>query len=219
MGKLALICDFDGTISTQDTLQYVLTKYAPESWLAIEENWRNGIISTKECLQQQFALISSDKITQIQNDLTQSIQISPGFQDALKTCKENDVFFAILSDGFTNFINPLLSSGDFNLEQIYANRLDCSLPQLSAQFPYANNKHPSCANCKGDLIKQLRLKHDLTDVIYVGDGRSDRCAITSADTVLAKDYLAEYCLENKFEYVSYSDFNDVYSYIKGVVLC
>ena len=56
---MQIFCDFDGTISSADTTDWILDQFAAPAWRAIEEEWRAGRISARDCMQQQIALISA----------------------------------------------------------------------------------------------------------------------------------------------------------------
>ena len=42
MNKLQIFCDFDGTITKEDTLNKFLRVYADKKWLELEEEWISG---------------------------------------------------------------------------------------------------------------------------------------------------------------------------------
>ena len=42
MNKLQIFCDFDGTITQEDTLNKFLRVYADKKWLELEEEWISG---------------------------------------------------------------------------------------------------------------------------------------------------------------------------------
>ncbi len=48
------MCDFDGTISLNDTYEYVLTRYAPGDWRVFDDEYLRGEISLQECLRKQW---------------------------------------------------------------------------------------------------------------------------------------------------------------------
>jgi len=61
MGKyrLALLCDFDGTVTKSDVGFRVYTRFGDERWEEINKRWRRGEISSKECLIGEYSLSSS----------------------------------------------------------------------------------------------------------------------------------------------------------------
>ena len=57
MNNIVIFCDFDGTITINDTVDHLLSIFADKNWINIEESWKNGEIGSKECLKKQFDCI------------------------------------------------------------------------------------------------------------------------------------------------------------------
>ena len=57
MNNIVIFCDFDGTITINDTVDHLLSIFADKNWITIEESWKNGEIGSKECLKKQFDCI------------------------------------------------------------------------------------------------------------------------------------------------------------------
>jgi 2-hydroxy-3-keto-5-methylthiopentenyl-1-phosphate phosphatase len=51
--------------------------------------------------------------------------------------------------------------------------------------------------------------HEDDVIVYIGDGRSDTCAVQHADVVFAKDYLAAWCTEQRIPHHPYRTLSDV----------
>ena len=75
---LKIICDFDGTISKNDTFDQLLERYADPVWQDIEAEWLKGKIGTGECMSRQMALINIKK-QELDNWLSH-IQIDKNFK-------------------------------------------------------------------------------------------------------------------------------------------
>ena len=45
---LAVLCDFDGTITLTDTLEYVLRKFAVGDWRSFDEKYERGEITLQD---------------------------------------------------------------------------------------------------------------------------------------------------------------------------
>lgn len=52
MKNFQFFCDFDGTITKEDTLNKFLRVYAKTDWLEVEEKWMNGAIGSKQCIEE-----------------------------------------------------------------------------------------------------------------------------------------------------------------------
>jgi 2-hydroxy-3-keto-5-methylthiopentenyl-1-phosphate phosphatase len=65
----------------------------------------------------------------------------------------------------------------------------------------------SCGTC-GEPCKRADLPTN-GEVVYVGDGYSDRCAAQAADRIFARDSLAHYLDEQGVSYEPFRDLHDV----------
>ena len=54
-----VFCDFDGTITQLDVTDQILTQLAHPSWREIEQEWMQGLIGSRECLERQIALVDA----------------------------------------------------------------------------------------------------------------------------------------------------------------
>jgi 2-hydroxy-3-keto-5-methylthiopentenyl-1-phosphate phosphatase len=54
---MRIICDFDGTITEQDTTDRVLEALADPAWRKLEAQWVATEITASDCMRQQIALI------------------------------------------------------------------------------------------------------------------------------------------------------------------
>ena len=70
-----------------------------------------------------------------------------------------------------------------------------------------------CAVC-GEACKRGGLPAD-GEVVYVGDGISDRCAAQAADRVFATRGLARYFDERNLPYEPFDDFHDIVRALTG----
>ncbi|EQD32500.1 phosphoserine phosphatase [mine drainage metagenome] len=53
--KAQVWIDFDGTISREDVLDELVSRFASnDSWKLVEERWRTGLIGSAECLRSEF---------------------------------------------------------------------------------------------------------------------------------------------------------------------
>ena len=57
-GAAQVWLDFDGTLTRRDVLDDLIVRYArDESWKLIEERWQAGLIGSRQCLSEEFALL------------------------------------------------------------------------------------------------------------------------------------------------------------------
>ena len=82
MKNYQFFCDFDGTITKEDTLNKFLRVYASKYWLEVEDMWVRGEIGSKECIERQMQLFP-EMTEKILNDFIDTIEIDKTFPDFL----------------------------------------------------------------------------------------------------------------------------------------
>jgi 2-hydroxy-3-keto-5-methylthiopentenyl-1-phosphate phosphatase len=108
----------------------------------------------------------------------------------------------IVSSNFRQLIQPILEKEGLELE-VRANEVEWHPDGWRASF----RNGEACGTC-GEPCKRADLPED-GDVIYIGDGYSDRCAAQAADRVFARDALGRYLDEQGVAYEPYEDFFDI----------
>jgi 2-hydroxy-3-keto-5-methylthiopentenyl-1-phosphate phosphatase len=204
--KLVLV-DFDGTITQNDVGALLFNSYSKEKSKKIVSEWLQGKISSKECLQKECELIEITK-KHLKN-FALSQKIDEHFCDFVDLCKREKMDLAILSDGLDYYIKLILTK--YHLEDIpfYSNTVRFEGKKLIPEFPYYDQGCGNCGNCKKYHLENLRRPNQ--NVVYIGDGLSDKCAILEADFVFAKKDLKSFCEKEEIDYFEFKDFRDVIS--------
>jgi 2-hydroxy-3-keto-5-methylthiopentenyl-1-phosphate phosphatase len=96
----------------------------------------------------------------------------------------------------------------------FANKATLNSGRLQFEWPYYEDSCGNCANCKGYHIR--RLNRDNQKAVYIGDGKSDLCALPEVDLIFAKSFLAEYCEKNKIDYFPFDTFFSVKETLKSM---
>ncbi len=202
---IEVLCDFDGTIASDDIGFRIIETFAGAGWHEVEDAYQRGEKGSREALLEIFSLTKVPEQT-LRRFVEDHFVLDPAFGDFLAFCQMSDMDVTVLSDGFDFYIDLMLQK--FSVEVPYlANRLRVVDCHLHADFPHKSEHCGSCGNCKLDYAKQVRQKG--ARIIYIGDGYSDRCVSKIADVVFAKDVLAEYCREQGTPYLPFSDFTDI----------
>jgi 2-hydroxy-3-keto-5-methylthiopentenyl-1-phosphate phosphatase len=206
-----VFCDFDGTITQLDVTDQILTSLAHPSWREIEQEWMMGLIGSRECLERQMALVNASM--EEFHKVVDAVAIDPGFTAFCKFARKRQLPMFILSDGFDYVIRRVLKVAGLERQfrvgaNLFASGLRVDGRRFETFFP-----HPSepcahhCATCKPMLIERLRESH--RQVVFVGDGMSDRFAVEAADVVFAKRRLLSHCRENGIACHPFDSFGDV----------
>ena len=181
--------DFDGTITKKDTLDELILKYSiDDSWELIEKKWQAGLIGSRQCLEEEFALLRIPK-EELHKSI-ENIEVDAGIFELLNIIRTKSIPIAIVSDGVDLFINQILNNNGIRDITIRSNTVEYNEPHLKLICP---NNNPDCAvdsaHCKCLSIDSLKVPDKKS--IYIGDGLSDLCAAKYSDFVFAKGTLAK----------------------------
>lgn len=208
--QYAIVSDFDGTISIQDSNEQLFVVLGNEENIRIEELYNESKIGTKEGFTRHFEALELKENT-YNEFILENIEIDRGFKAFYNKTIENGMPLIVVSGGFINGISLLFKKESLESVPVYANRLITSNGRLTAEFTNVNHNCSSifgpCGNCKLQHLEKL--KENNKKIIFIGDGLTDRCAALNADIVFAKKSLAEYCESKGIEYINYESFDDI----------
>ena len=206
-----IFCDFDGTISAKDTTDDILSRFALPEWEEIEAEWKAGKIGSAKCMQKQIALIKASR-AELDGALD-SLAIDPSFFDFNAFCESNNLPLTVISDGVDYFIKRILSRYALDYLPIIANTLAIEASSYSLTCSYSN---PACSFGYG-VCKCTQMAKVTGKKIFIGDGRSDFCAVHKADLIFAKGSLAVYCQQQNIPFTSYVDFSEIQRAIQKIL--
>lgn len=187
----SILCDFDGTVTLDDVVDGLLQQFGLAGWQALEDDWRAGIIGSRECMQRQVALL--DVSPGELDHYLDTVQIDPDFGEFVAAARRRGYSLSIVSDGIDYVIQRILQRHQLSDVSVSANRLlPASVPrrwQLESPFEVADCPG---GTCKCALVHKARAQASRR-VLLIGDGRSDFCASAVADLVFAKAQLIDLC--------------------------
>lgn len=202
-----LFIDFDGTIAEEDVGHQLFLRFAEaEVYLDLEERWLKDSLSSVELYEQ---ICPHTRVTPAEfRGFLAGQRLDPHFSAFVAASRRAGDSLLVLSDGFRQYIEPLLSGAGIEALPIYANEFEFSGDgQIVANYPFAAHTCGRCANCKGWQVRRLRQPGKTT--VFVGDGNSDRCGAVVCDVVFAKNRLASFFERERLNYYPFNDFADV----------
>ncbi len=188
---LAVLCDFDGTITVTDTLEYILRKFAVGDWKRFDQLYERGEISLQECLRSQGRLVRTPAMVLVA-EMERVTQFRLNFDKLVQYCRRNKVPLVAVSAGLDFVIKDLLRmKGWNNLVKLSAAKAECTQEGIKFTFPRLHDR--TSLSVKEDLVKYYKAKG--RRVAYVGDGIWDIHALKEADYPFAikGSRLAELC--------------------------
>jgi len=202
---MKVVVDWDGTVTEVDGLHLVLGEFGDETIYDAAENRLGQELTLHQVIALEFESVRAP-LADVVAWVRANVRLRPGFDDFARTHRP-----LVVSSGFHELIEPVLEREGLELE-VRANRLD---PRLDGWRALFRNAKP-CPVC-GEPCKRADLV-GLDDVVYVGDGFSDRCVAGAASRVFARDGLAEYLATREIPFEQFTDFYDLEAVLGGAVV-
>ena len=217
--KTLVLCDFDGTISIRDMGYDLLYRFSSGDWEAIDRDFREGKIGSKEAYSRIAKILKGDE-KEILGFIQKHSDIDPHFISFYQYCRERDIDVKIISDGLDFYISKILEIHHLSEIPFYANRTIFNKGnRIDLSFPYSNEECGLCGTCKKSLVQIHRKAYD--SILFIGNGISDRCAARQADFVFAKDALYTYCIDQDITCHFFENFHDIHAdlkkHIRGII--
>jgi len=191
-----LIVDWDGTITERDSLLMVLEQFG--DWDECEqlgEDLFAGKITLREEIERQFATVDAQK-DEVVAWVVDNVRVRPGLPELAA------LHPLVVSSGFHELIDPVLEREGVGVE-LQANRIEARPDGWRPIW----RELPVCTVC-GQPCKRSSFP-STGQVVYVGDGYSDRCGALAADRVFARRGLAAYLDEQGIPYERFDDLNQI----------
>jgi len=211
--RTSVFLDFDGTITTVDADMYLLDRFAPPEWRAIDAEFRRGEIGSRMCLLDTWDLLTPNE--EEMRAVSREVPIDPDTGALLDALRSAGADVIVVSDGFGFYAREVCAALGV---RVLTNDVDWTKGRL--EFPHEDRccACSSCGVCKQAPIKDA--KHEGRTTVLVGDGASDYKAALLADVVFAKvasgserpttlGTLAAWCGRNGIDVVPYATLRDV----------
>jgi 2-hydroxy-3-keto-5-methylthiopentenyl-1-phosphate phosphatase len=205
--KLAVLSDFDGTITLNDTFENVLERFGKGDWRAVDDEYVRGEITLEECVRKQGAMARVPR-SQMLRYLDGVTEFRPKFDKLIQFCEANRFPLLIVSAGLDFVITHFLTREKFqNKVELFA--ASARPTRTGIKFEWPTLKNNRSVNLKDDMVRYYKQRADA--VAYIGDGRWDLPALRNADRrfVIRNSKLAELCKEQDIQATAITDFQQV----------
>ncbi len=182
---------------------------ATPEWRVIDARWERREIPTSVRARAQFDLVTPD--LSAFHRLIDEQAVDPAFPALARGLQSAGADVRIASDGFDIYITRMLAAAGLSDLTVDSNRLDLRCGAIALEFPHENKGCGHCGMCKALPVR--RAKAQGRRAVYVGDGFSDRCAVTEADVIFAKDSLAVHCAAQGIPYHAFESLADVQAWV------
>lgn len=204
--KPYVFCDFDGTITAQESLQAVFNHFLPEKWKDVKQNLRSGSVTLRTGVRDMLESIPSERYHEALSFVKQ-IPFRPGIEEFLDYLEQHGIPFVIVSGGVREMVEAGLGPLIKKVHRIFAADVDYSGRYLKVHSEFEGGTE---LVAKAMIMKAF----DADPRIVIGDGRTDINMAKEGDLVFARGGLASYLEKNGADYLSWSDFTDVVNQLK-----
>ena len=200
-----IVVDFDGTITEEDMLDTVARVLGDEGvYEQVEHGLDTGSMSLEDVITLEFEPMTAP-VDEVVAWIGERVRVRAGFGDFVRAAEGRGWKVVVVSSGFEELIRPVLEREGVDV-RVRANRVDTSNGNWRVIWTYGEACDTCGESCKRSLVRELAGEDE---VVYVGDGYSDRCAALASDRVFATRGLARYLDDEGVAYTRFDDFHDV----------
>ncbi|KAJ7910282.1 HAD-like domain-containing protein [Mycena leptocephala] len=217
--RFVVLTDWDGTITTQDSNDYMTDNlgYGKEKRRAGNLAVLEGRQTFRDAFREMLESITANgySFDACKEELRKSIKIDSGFTDFNSWCSANDIPVVIVSSGMAPIIRAVLSN--FVSDEV-ANSIDIIANDVEIE-PNGHwtikFRHPT-SGYGHDKSRAILPYKDLESpplLFFFGDGVSDMSAARHADVLFVKQKddgendLAAYCTREGIKHIIFRDFS------------
>ena len=201
-------CDFDGTITEEDTLVLLLERFGRRtqgggSWRDIEDD---PDLPENRKLQAEMDLLDCT-LPEAINYLRQVARIRSGFPGFAERLSTAGIPLVVLSGGLKPILDTFLAPFLNRNLWLRVNDLEAGRGKwrvLPADTPRIK---VLCNHCKRWHVEQARAAG--RTCLYAGDGGTDFCPAERSDIVFARDGLIRHMAARDLEYHEFESFRDI----------
>jgi 2-hydroxy-3-keto-5-methylthiopentenyl-1-phosphate phosphatase len=192
-----LVLDWDGTVTAEDTLHVAIERFGDIDVFRRLEDEYGRSLTVHEVIAVEMETIKAP-LEEVTDFLVQHVPVREGFRELVE---RHDPL--IVSAGFVELIGPVLAREGVEA-RVLANRLDPSPEGWRVIF----RDETLCGVC-GEPCKRTAVLAGGEDIVFVGDGISDRCAALAARRVYARDGLARWLDQQGVAYEPFEDLRSI----------
>ena len=197
--RRSVVLDYDGTVTESDLLDRVALEFGdPIVYQEVEDGLDEGRMPLSEVITREFAPVTAP-LDEVVTWVLEHAKVRAGLADFVREARACGWEVHIVSSGFHELIEPVLEREGVDVA-VHANRVDPQPDGWRVDWRYPDDCEECGESCKRSLLPP-------GEVVYVGDGYSDRCAALAADRVFATAGLARYLAGRGVAFEPFSDFN------------
>ncbi|MEM8672823.1 MAG: HAD-IB family phosphatase [Cyanobacteria bacterium P01_G01_bin.67] len=205
-----VFCDFDGTITTQDTFVSMLEKFVPEVAASILPIIFRREITLKAGIHQTLGSIPTTYYAEIIEFMANQ-PIRPGLKEFIEFLNYSEVPLIVISGGLTAMVEAVLERQGLieKVTAIHAGEVD-----LTGEFLRAYSTVESDTEFIAKAM--VMATYPTQEKIAIGDSVTDINMSLAADLVFARDRLVQYLDVEEKPYVQWQDFFEIKDHLTSL---
>lgn len=196
-----VFCDFDGTITVEETFVGMLKQFAPQLSAELMPEMYARRLTLREGVRRLLESIPSERYQEIV-EFSRGKLLRPGLVELLDFLEAQGIPFVIVSGGIRVMVETVLGPLTERVQAIYAADVDASGSHLRVGSEFEGDT---------ELVSKVRVmeEYQALEQVAIGDSITDLKMALAAPVVFARDRLAEYLDAEDKSYIWWNDFFDV----------
>lgn len=206
MYKDIIFIDFDGTITTEDTLTGAIRPFVSEKeFYQYYKKLESGEMTLSQVVRYAYDGRPAEWIPEML-EYIDTVEIRPGFEEFLDRMKELGIPVVVISGGFRQFSERKLAPYMEKITALHTAQLTVEGDRIRLISQYDDGS---------ELLKKTAVMelYDYERSIGIGDSFTDKNMAQAVELTFARDVLAKYLDKIGKAYLPYEDFFDV---IRGI---
>lgn len=205
-----IFCDFDGTITCEDTLEQFLQPFFPIPMRQLARDYDQRGFTIRNAIQEMFASIPSDAYRR-RTAAFSPAPVRQGFGNFAAWLKERQIPLVVVSGGLDWMVSDTLAKEKAAVAAQYAAQVDDSGPFCRIHSQWESREEL--------LDKRAVMALWESDCkVVIGDSYTDMLAAGQADLVFARDRLAEALKKSGQPYYPFETFYDILNVLNKILL-
>ena len=214
---MLILCDFDGTITTEDVTNLMLDHFTGTGWRekVLPDYWA-GKMNHFQLMGVLYATLKQKEPELLA--VAKTIEFRPGFENFVEYCRDKNYPLAVVSGGLDFYIRSLLPA-DIPFYS-YRGEYDPSGSRWLVHLPdWPDVNLAGGEDFKVRVLAELKQHHpQARPVVFIGDGRNDGPVAAAAERVFAVrgSRLVEICQARGQHVTVFEDFAEVIAALEEI---
>ncbi|MEX0762739.1 MAG: HAD-IB family phosphatase [Dehalococcoidia bacterium] len=214
MRPIAIVLDFDGTVTERDIGDEIIKRFATENLEHNVERYTAGDLGIREYWSHELSGLRPGRENEMTAYAVSIARVRHGLRLLVDYAQTNRIPVEVASNGMSFYISAILREAGLPDLPVCSPTLGYDASGAGQmEFPRGVAQCDYTGLCK--CARVWRHRRAGRRVAFVGDGVSDLCVVKQADFVVARSSLSVFCEESGIPYRPFVDFNDVLSEVKA----